>query len=176
MPEVSKHAAILIATSWQALNRAIERVPNRILCDCTVVILFASFYVEANLNDIIEKLHKTPQMKSFFNPQRFPGPQDKLAWFYNEHVAKKRALTKRKLYAKGIKRKIRRRFPGFAELYRFRNDISHGVINRSADSLKETRRLRKQAKDMVNELFKIAEKSAGRPIPRVTNYYDAIRR
>ena len=42
--------------------------------------------------------------------------------------------------------------------------------------LRETQRLRKQAKDMVNELFKIAEKSAGRPIHRVTNYYDAIRR
>ena len=77
---------ILIAVSFQALDRAIESVPDRILCDCTVVILFASFFIEANLNDIIEKLQKTTQMRLFLKGRRHPGLRDKLAWFYNEYV------------------------------------------------------------------------------------------
>ena len=85
-------------------------------------------------------------------------------------------MTKDELHEEKFKEKLRGRFPGFDELCRFRNDISHGVINNSADSLEETKRLRQQAKDIVDDLFKIAEQSAGHTIPRMTNYYDAIRR
>lgn len=173
MPEGSRLAAILIATSWQALNRAIRESPDTLLCNCTVLILFAGFYIEANLNYIIEKLHMTGHMRSFLH-QRHPGLQDKLAWFYNRYVTTSKAATRTDLYARGIKQKLRRRFPGFAKLYRFRNDISHGVINRSARSLEEALQLRQRAKDIVNDLFKIAE-SAGHSIPRATTYHQAIK-
>lgn len=173
MPEGSSDAAVLIATSWQALNRAAFGRQDTLLCDCTVVVLFVGFYVEANLNYIIDQLHETPKMRAFLG-QPYPGLQDKLAWFYNEYLARRKATTRKAMFQAGAARKVRRRFPGFAALYRFRNDISHGVINRTARSLARSQRLRQQAKDIVNDLFAIAEK-AGRSIPRDVNYYDAIK-
>ena len=53
MPEVSNEVSILMATSWQALARAKEPISPTILCDCTVTILFASFFIEANLNHFL---------------------------------------------------------------------------------------------------------------------------
>ena len=172
MPEAGRHAPILIATSWQALNRAIAEGPDTLLCNCTVVILFAGFYVEANLNYIAERLHLTGQMKGFLN-QKHPGLQDKLAWFYNEFVARSKAANRDALYHGGIIKRVRRCFPGFARLYRFRNDLSHGVVNNSARSLAETQRLRQQAKDIVSELFAILRKR-GHEVPRNMTYYQAI--
>jgi hypothetical protein len=46
VPEGTKHAAVLITTSWQALNRAVQGDHDARLCNCTVVILFAGFYDE----------------------------------------------------------------------------------------------------------------------------------
>jgi hypothetical protein len=63
--------------------------------------------------------------------------------------------------------------PGFAKLYRFRNDLSHGVVNSSAQSLTEAQRLRTQAKDIVRSLFQIAERR-GHVLPQSTDYYSAI--
>jgi hypothetical protein len=172
LPEGGPHAPILIAASWQALNRVIQGRQDTLLCNCTVVILFAGFYVEANLNYIIEQLRMTQQMKSFVN-KKYPGLQDKLSWFYNEFVARSKAPNRKALYDRGILKKIQRRFPGFAKLYKFRNDISHGVINKNAQSLEETKELRQQAKDMVAEFFRILRKH-GYDIPRNTSYYQAI--
>ena len=56
MPEAGRHAPILIATSWQALNRAIDEGAETRICNCIVVILFAGLYVEANLNQIVRRL------------------------------------------------------------------------------------------------------------------------
>jgi hypothetical protein len=172
LPEGGRHAPILIATSWQAVNRALTEGPETRICNCTVVILFAGFYVEANLNHIAEQLQLTGQMKAFLG-QKYPGLQDKLAWLYNEFVARSKAQNRHALYKSGVVRKIRRRFPGFAKLYRFRNDLSHGVVNRSARSVPEAQRLRQQAKDIVSGLFAILAKR-GHQIPRDTSYYDAI--
>jgi hypothetical protein len=119
MPEGSKDAAILIATSWQAFNRAIQSNSDTLICDCTVLILFAGFFVEANLNYIITELHMNEQMISFLDNKPFPGLQDKLGWFYNQYIAKSIATTKKQLFASGIERKLRRRYPGYAKLYRF---------------------------------------------------------
>ena len=173
MPEVSRDATILIATSWQALTRAIGQSRDTLLCDCTIVILFAGFFIEANLNDLIERLGQEHQMTAFLNNNPHPGLQDKLAWFYNEYVARRKARNKSELVKNRIYRKIRRKFPGFAELYRFRNDISHGVINRTAGSLEKTKKLRQHAKVMVESLFDIAGK-AGHHIERRTTYWEAI--
>jgi hypothetical protein len=172
LPEGGPHAPILIAISWQALGRALQGNQQTRLCNCTVVILFAGFYIEANLNYIVKYLGMTNQMESFLG-KRYPGLQDKLAWFYNEFVARSKAPNRSALYNRGITKKIRRRFPGFARLCKFRNDISHGVINESAKSLQETQKLRQQAKDMAAEFFKIMQKH-GHNIARDTNYYAAI--
>jgi hypothetical protein len=173
MAEGSKDAAILIATSWQALGRAIRGNPDTQICDCTVVTLFANFFIEANLNYIIEELHMKKQMVAFLG-NRFPGLQDKLSWFYNEYIAKIKAKSKKELFAKGIKAKLRRRYRGFATLYRFRNDLSHGVINHTARSLNEVLNLRQQAKDIVDDLFTVTSR-AGYSISRVVTYQQAIR-
>ena len=81
MAEGTKDAMILISTSWQALGRASQRNPETLICDCTVVTLFASFFIEANLNYIIEKLNMKKEMIKFLNNNQYPGLQDKLGWF-----------------------------------------------------------------------------------------------
>ncbi|MGH9256481.1 MAG: hypothetical protein ACRD3C_18130 [Vicinamibacterales bacterium] len=65
MPEAGRHAPILIATSYQALGRALRDDPRTLTCNCTIVVLFAGFYVEATLNDIALQLHMAGRMKSF---------------------------------------------------------------------------------------------------------------
>jgi hypothetical protein len=88
LPEAGRHAPILIATSWQALGRAVNEGPDTLLCNCTVVVLFAGFYVEANLNHIVQALRLRGRLKTFTNGKNHPGLQDKLAWFYNEFIAR----------------------------------------------------------------------------------------
>jgi hypothetical protein len=173
MPEAGRHAPILIATSWQALGRAQYEGQDRLVCNCTVVVLFAGFYVEANLNHIVRVLRLRNRMKTFTHGNKYPGLQDKLAWFYNDFVSPNRAPDLRTAKQQGIYRKIRHRFPGFSRLYRFRNDISHGVINSSGRSLAEAQRLRQQAKDIMSDLFAIA-RQRGHRIRRDTSYFDAI--
>lgn len=173
MPEVSKDAAILIAISWQALGRATQGTKETRISDCSVLILFAGIFIEANLDYIVAKMNMRQHMIKFLNNNRYPGMQDKLGWFYNEYLATSKAVNKKQLYSNGIKRKLRRRFPGFGKLYRFRNDLSHGTINSSAKSLQEPQKLRKQAKAIVADLFAIAS-DAGYPLPRVTTYQEAI--
>jgi hypothetical protein len=56
MPEATADAAILIAASYQAMNRAAAGDPRTQLCDCTVTVAFAGFYIEANLNHVIAEL------------------------------------------------------------------------------------------------------------------------
>lgn len=89
----TRHSPILIAISYQALNRARARDPRTQECDCTVVIVFAGFYLEADLNDLIRQLGREADMLNFVDPRRrrSPGLQDKLAWFYNEYAARKKA-------------------------------------------------------------------------------------
>jgi len=172
VPEGSADAAILIAISWQALNRVIRGNSKTLLADCTVLILFAGFFVEANLNYIIEEMGMTERMRKFLHKD-YPGLQDKLGWYYNEFVARSRATNKKQMYDNGIKRKLRTKFPGLAKILRFRNDISHGKINESARSVSEARRLRAQAKTIVDILFDIAD-NAGFKIDRDITYDAAI--
>ena len=46
MPEVSKDAAILIATSYQALKRVEKGEKSTEIANCVVVILFAGFLLK----------------------------------------------------------------------------------------------------------------------------------
>jgi hypothetical protein len=173
LPEAGRHAPILIATSWQALGRAVHEGPDTLICNCTVVVLFAGFYVEASLNHIIHTLRLSGRLRAFANGNKYPGLQDKLAWFYNDFIARAPVSDLRTARSRGIHRKVRSRFPGFAQLYRFRNNIAHGVINRSGRSLSEAERLRQQAKGIVSELFAVLE-VRGHRIRRATTYFQAI--
>ena len=65
MPEVSKNAAILIATSFQALNRAKAGDATTMLCNCTITVLFAGFFIEENLDEIVKKMHVMHEIKIF---------------------------------------------------------------------------------------------------------------
>ena len=167
MPEGSEDATILIAISWQSLIRAKSGDEHAMICDCIVVVVFAGFFIEANLNHILEKMGKIEEMNRFLG-NHYPGLQDKLAWFYNCYIAKSKSNNKKQLY-----QKLRRKFPGFNEIYQFRNNISHGIIDSSVANLKDAERLRIQAKTIVDELFKIANR-AGYAIPRTTTYRDVI--
>ena len=163
MPEGSKDAAILIAISYQALDRQLRaRDPRTQKANCTVTILFAGFYIEATIDYIVAELSMRSQMMNFLNPRNdpyyHPGIQHKLSWLYNEFVATKKAANKAQFNQLEIYSKIRRKFPGFANLYKFRNDVSHGRINRAADSLQETQRFRAQAKAIRNSLYAIARR------------------
>jgi hypothetical protein len=172
MPEGSEDATILIATSWQALKRARSGDERTMLCNCTIVIVFAAFFIEANLNHIVETMNKTTEMSRFLG-NRYAGLQDKLSWFYNCYVARLKALNKRQMFQNGIERKLRRKFPGFNEIYQFRNNISHGTIDRLAANLDNAETLRRRAKAIVDELYRIAA-NAGNEIPRSVTYEVAI--
>lgn len=171
MSEISKDASILIAISWQALKRA--EMGNQLtkFSDCTVALVFIGFFIEANLNQIIEALGKEQEMNNFLR-KKHPGIQDKMAWFYNSYIAQTK-LTSRK----GIEELyeiLPIEFPGFDELYNFRNDISHGKIDPSIANLEDAKRLRVLAKKIVDKLINIAEQATGQTISRDTTYYEAI--
>jgi len=174
MAEISNNAAILIATSFQALNRAKTDNKTTRLCNCTVTILFASFFIEENLDVIIKKMKKDHEMKTFFNKKKgeHPGLLDKIAWFYNYFVSKNKANNQNLLLKNKVMGKLEKSFPGFRRIYQFRNDVAHGKINRRI-SLEDTERLRIQAKSIVDSLLKIASE-AGYEIPREFTYYTAI--
>jgi hypothetical protein len=172
MTEISKDASVLIGISWQALKRAEKGDERTKISDCTVAIVFASFFIEANLNQIVEVLGKRQEMMSFLNIKR-PGLQDKLAWFYNEYLAKPK-LNSRNEGLKQLYTELKVKFPGFDEIYEFRNKISHGKIDLTTANLADAEILRVQAKSIVNELFKIAEQATGQVIPRAITYDDAI--
>ena len=177
MSEGSEHAAILIAVSFQALNRALKANQDTLLTDSTVLILFAGFYVEATLNHILISIGK--DIKAFPISEKKPqgkvqpGLQDKLAWFYNEFIEDPKATNWNEMRKKRIYNKLATSFLGFSELLAFRNDLSHGIINETAKSLLTARRLRQQAKDLAGQLYTIAAKN-GYDVPRLVTYQDAI--
>ncbi len=89
----------LISIGWQALNRAIRRNDDTELCDCTIIKLFTGFFIEANLNYIIQYIKMTQQMSQFYhteNKNSYPCLQQKLGWFYNQFVSRDKVSTSSK--------------------------------------------------------------------------------
>jgi hypothetical protein len=166
MPEASPDATIIIATSWQALGRAETGDERTRISNCTIIIVFAAFYIEANLNHIIETLGQTYEMMEYYGYR--PGLKDKLAWFYIKFCTDDKMKSK-----KEIIRELKPRFPGFDEISSFRNGVSHGVIDRILANLEDAKNLRAQAKTIVDDLFDIA-KQAGYEIPRGITYEATI--
>ena len=153
MAEVNTDAMALISISWQALTRVIQGNKDTELCDCTIMILFAGFFIEANLNYIIDNMKTNQQMRQFLKikkKDRYPGLQLKLGWFYNEYVARDKAINRDDpLFHKAvIRRKLGRKFPGYCTISHFRNKISHGYIDPSIANPENALKLRKQAKDI----------------------------
>ena len=56
MAEATGDAVFLFATSLQALGRAAQGDDETRTCNCTVVLIFAAFYTEANLTHIIKEM------------------------------------------------------------------------------------------------------------------------
>jgi len=178
MPEAGKHAPVLIAISHQARER--QRAsgdPDTLRANCTVIIVFAGFYLEATVNAIVDQMNMRPNMEVFLNPNNLqhyhPGMQAKLAWFYNEFVATKKAANKNEFGKMKIYDQLESKFPGYVEIRDFRNGVSHGKIGQAADSLADALALREQAKDIRAELFAIGKRHDPN-VDRDTTYWDAI--
>ena len=176
MPEVSKDASLLIATSYQALKRAEMGDKSTEITNCIVVVLFAGFFIEENLNVIIKEMKKTTELMKF-SGKKHPGLLEKIAWYYNSYAAPQKLSNKKELFRKDSKgkllimRELEENFPGLEEIHEFRNKVAHGKIIRLAN-LENAKRLRHQAKLISNKLFKIASKQ-GYEIPRNITYQTA---
>ena len=78
------------------------------ICNCTIIIVFAAFYIESNLNHIIETMSKTKEMIDYYEHR--PGLQEKLIWFYISYYTNDKTIMNKKVY-----KEIRNRFVGFNE-------------------------------------------------------------
>ena len=116
-------------------------------------------------------------MEAFLNPNNrkhyHPGMQAKMAWFYNEFVATKKAANKNEFEKTKIYDQLESMFPGYAEIRDFRNGVSHGKIGPAADNLADALALRDQAKDIRAELYAIGKRHDPNVDPDTT-YWDAI--
>src|SRR5262245_4597280 len=100
MPEISKNASILIATSFQAWSRAKESDKSTILCNCIVTVLFAGFFIEESFDFIIKKMNVEPEMKKFLEikSNRHPNLEEKLAWYFNRYVVNPKSNKRSTLF------------------------------------------------------------------------------
>lgn len=168
MPEATADAAILIAASYQAINRAATGDPRTQLCDCTVTVAFAGCYIEANLNHIIAELGRQDDLKQVYGLNA--GLESKLAFLYAEYVASM-PLAKSEIYES-----LELEFPGITEISDFRNDICHGTMNQDvARSLPKTLELRQRAKDVVSRVFTAVNDRTGKDLQRaLVKYWQAL--
>jgi hypothetical protein len=167
MPEINKDATLLLATSWQALGRAELGDQRALICNCTVIIVFAAFYLESNITHIIEEMDEYDDLIEFAGND-LPGLGVKFAYLYKRLMLKDIEITKKKIY-----KEIGMEFPEAVELYDFRNKVAHGEIDRSLATLEDAKRLRQAAKEIVAKFLEIAKK-AGYQIERGTTYEFAI--
>ena len=170
MPEATEDAVFLIATSWQALGRASHGDERTMTCNCTVVLVFAAFFIEANLTHIINEMGDSREMKVFVGRG---GLYPKLGWFYNKFVKDRKVTSKDDLFKDDFRRELFERFPGLEEIKRFRNGVAHGEIDKSLANRDDAKTLRDQAKVIVTDLFEIAE-GEGHQIERVMTYERVI--
>ncbi len=98
MAEVSDNAAIFITTSFQAIERAkFGFPPGSETVNLMVSLVFLGFYLEENLDVIVDKLNKRGELKEFFG-KREPGLKMKFGWFYNSYIAPVRLKKSNKAF------------------------------------------------------------------------------
>jgi hypothetical protein len=126
-------------------------------CNCIVVLIFAAFFIEANLPHIIKEMGVYKKMNKFLNG-RNPGLYPSFCRFCNGYVKGKKLIDKDDFLAPEFRRELYNYFEGLEEIHSFRNDVAHGTITKSLTNREEASRVRGNAKDIVKHLFKIAEK------------------
>lgn len=166
MPELNEDLACFIATSWQAMGRVIHGAEETKAVDLTVMMVFAAFYVEGNISGIVREMGQHDVMEEKIGKRA--GFEKKLSWFFSKFVED---ITSKKWPQRMDK--LNDRFPGIREVIGFRNDVSHGSLDRSKLNLDSAKRLRQNAKNTVKELINIAEQSGTR-IEQVTTYRDFL--
>ena len=93
MSESTKEASMMIAISYQALKRVETGNRHTQIADRIVMIVFAGFFIEANLNYIIKALGKEKEVESLWGANS--GLKNKLAWFYNAYVSPSEIKSKK---------------------------------------------------------------------------------
>jgi len=168
--EVNKDAMWLITVSWQALKRAegeeVEKDEVGRICDSTVILAFAGFYVEATLSHIIEALGEYENMIEFLDihTTTFPTPTlfNRFQWFYNKYISSAPVSKKSQLPARGeMMRLLDVEFPGIMTLLEFRNSVAHGTMHKVVLDLGQTLNLRKKAKEIASKLRETASAKGG---------------
>jgi hypothetical protein len=200
--EVSNDAMFLISISHQARERykhfgkQMMVLGNTLPCDNLVTVVFLGYYLEASLTHIIEKMGEVECLKIFCDKRnlRDIGLLYKLAYYYDTHIAKtKKEERKASLkefikaypYEKGnptIFQKLDSEFPGFKDIYDFRNSISHGELDETIKriiinykDIKAVEGIREEAKAIVGMLVKCAHKDGHKDISKNINYEDALK-
>ncbi|MEN6511595.1 MAG: hypothetical protein ABFD00_07155 [Chloroherpetonaceae bacterium] len=170
MAEVNNNASILIATSFQAIERAkVSSAPENLM----ISLVFLGFYLEENLDFIIETLNKKNELIKFFNKKNNHGLLDKFGWFYNSYIASERLQKSNKKFMRCLLKNLEERYPGFKKIYEYRNHVSHGKINSSVN-IQKVGQLRQTAKAITDDLLEIVNQKESISIKKNINYKDAI--
>jgi hypothetical protein len=177
MAEVSDNAAIFIATSFQAMERAKFGIPpDSVTVNLMIALVFLGFYLEENLDVIITRLNKDGELREFFNDKKSKkqfGLLNKFGWFYNSYIALSKLEKSNKLFMNELAKNLEAKFPGFEKIYTFRNPVSHGKIQHSL-SIPDVYALRERAKAITSELLEIVNQKEGVVIEKNIDYRDAF--
>jgi hypothetical protein len=174
--EVSDNAAIFITTSYQAIERAKLGIPpNSETINLMVSLVFLGFYLEENLDVIINRLNKSNELMEFFGGKKEYGLKYKFGWFYNSYIISTSIKLKKsnKSFMDGLLNNLEARFPGFEKIYTFRNPVSHGKIEHSL-TIPDVYALRERAKIITDELLEIVYRKEGIVIEKSISYMDAF--
>jgi len=177
MAEVSDNAAIFIATSFQAMERAKFGIPtDSVTVNLMIALVFLGFYLEENLDVIITRVNRDGELREFFKDKKGKkkfGLLNKFGWFYNSYIAPSKLQKSSELFMENLVKNVDARFPGFEKIYTFRNPVSHGKIQHSL-SIPDVYALRERAKAITSELLEIVYQKEGVVIEKNINYKDAF--
>jgi len=159
MPEVDANTSILIAMSYQAMQKIEDPRPEISIPNSVSTILFMGFFIESNLNYLLKEIEG--------KEERYGGLIPKLNKF---HSLTSRSAADKKLSAD----ELDNFYPGIKRMKEFRNSIAHGTVLSFTEYIRDVDGMRQQAKDIADNLFNRA-KAIGHDILRETKYVDAIK-
>ncbi len=177
MAEVSDNAAIFIATSFQAMERAKFGIPpDSVTVNLMIALVFLGFYLEENLDVIITRLNRNDELREFYNDKKGKkkfGLLSKFVWFYNSYIATSKLEKSSNSFMDDLVINLEVRFPGFEKIYTFRNPVSHGKIKHSL-SIPDVYSFRESAKAITSDLLEIVNQKEGVLIEKNINYKDVF--